>query len=209
MGREPHFQHYVEDAIHVSPEAPQEAVCRHAVDLNVRGFIDWLQGVQLNEEAEDEPVKEHDEEGAEGDMMVEVPERSEVDATNRGVWVSDTPAVHDEGPQISDDRSRAGSSAQAGEAPGSPIPHAPHAGSFTPFPLSPTDIAMKLEREDVDLFTPRVTSMEIDWQLQLACKCSLTCSMLADTQSSATFLASLRPRTRRESPAAPACRRSS
>ncbi|BEI83662.1 hypothetical protein CcaverHIS002_0402660 [Cutaneotrichosporon cavernicola] len=49
VGREPHFQTYMEDTVHPSAHAAEEAVCRRAVELNVRVFLAWLQETEVVE----------------------------------------------------------------------------------------------------------------------------------------------------------------
>lgn len=59
----------MEDTIHSSAEAAQEAVCRRAVELNVRGFLVWLQGMEVGSSGGGTPGEEGPIDVAEDDLM--------------------------------------------------------------------------------------------------------------------------------------------
>lgn len=179
VGREPHFQSYAEDTVHPSPEAAENAVRQRAIDLNVRGFLTWLQGTERGTEGIG-GAQEMEE--ADDDLSAEVVLEA---ASDEGVSLTadapanDAPPNHDdEGIEIGDGVFVGDESGEA--APGGteedesvhPTGPAVHEAVHKTGGLSHSATPIKSKPEAVDLVTPRVVPEEIDWQTQLACKCS-------------------------------------
>jgi hypothetical protein len=158
VGREPHFQHYSEDVVHGSAEAAREAVCRRAIELNVRGFLAWLQGTELVETADSRPGTENG---------------KEIEVEDEDLWGGDTPpkseqSSKDQDVEVSAEGSVAAESvreASLGRRSASrPLADDP------PLPVILRRSATPIKLEPDELFVPRPKPVETDWQSQLACK---------------------------------------
>lgn len=233
VGREPHFQHYVEDIVHPTPQAAQQAVCQRAVELNVRGFLVWLQGMELGNDGH---ILEHDGQIniAEGELLLEDENdrpATELEETeeNRVEVAEDAPGFESGGQQgarmdggtgggeemACDEDGTAGEGHTAAAEDSRTNDNGVQNDTGIPSEAvdeaksRPASTPIKREVDELEIWTPRIVPEEVDWQSQLACEFMIQGILQADVQTSAISQLSLRRRTRKQSSAAKVIRRCS
>ncbi len=158
VGRGPHFQHYSEDIVHASAEAAREAVRRRAIDLNVRGFLAWLQGTEPVE-AVDNPT------GTDSGEEIEIEDED--------LWGRDAPRVSEQPSMDHEVEAIAEGSAAAESVLEANLGRRSASRPLTddpPLPVILRRSATPIKLEPDELFVPRPKPVETDWQSQLACK---------------------------------------